>query len=131
MHRITKHTYEYEVVLPLSFHDTDAMGVVWHGNYLKYFEIAREGLLFSHNLDYRAMDDSGYIYPVIEEQIRYRKAIMVYDRQIRVKAYLMEVENRVKLGYEVFDGKGELAAFGYTIQVAVNADTREMSLVTP
>ncbi len=131
MHRIKPHQYEYTVTLPVSFHDCDAMGIVWHGNYLKFFETAREGLLRGHLLDYQAMEDSPYMYPVIEEQIRYRKPVSVFSSHISVRAYLEELYNRIRLGYEVFDAGHELCAFGYTVQVAVNRASHEMCMVTP
>ncbi len=131
MHTIKKHAYEYSVTLPVSFHDTDAMGVIWHGNYLKYFEIAREGLFNEHGLDYTAMEKSGYVYPVIEEKIRYPKAITAYSKQLKVRAYLEEVLNRVKVGFEVYNEQDELCAFGYTIQVAVKQQSHELCLEVP
>lgn len=42
-----------EVELTVPFHDVDMMGVVWHGNYFRYFEIAREALLNQFNYGYR------------------------------------------------------------------------------
>ncbi|WP_368860434.1 acyl-CoA thioesterase, partial [Klebsiella pneumoniae] len=48
-----------EVSITVPFHDVDAMEVVWHGNYFRYFEIAREALLDQFDYGYRAMRDSG------------------------------------------------------------------------
>jgi acyl-CoA thioester hydrolase len=44
-------TTEVEITIP--FHDVDMMGVVWHGNYFRYFEIAREALLNQFDYGYR------------------------------------------------------------------------------
>ena len=41
----------YEARLKVPFHDADPMQVVWHGNYIKYFEIARDGLLDEAGVD--------------------------------------------------------------------------------
>ena len=41
--------HQADVVLTVSFHDCDPMGVVWHGNYFRFFEIGREALLRSIN----------------------------------------------------------------------------------
>lgn len=131
MHKIKTYQYEHRITLPVSFHDSDAMGIVWHGNYLKYFEIAREQLMAAHGIDYQNIADSGFSYPVIEEQIRYRKAISIYAHQLSVRAYLTELFNRIRIGYEVYDEDDTLCTFGYTIQVAVKRDSRELLLVTP
>ncbi len=42
--------FTVDVELTIPFHDVDAMGVVWHGNYFRYFEIAREKLLGTFQL---------------------------------------------------------------------------------
>jgi acyl-CoA thioester hydrolase len=51
--------FSVRVEITIPFHDTDAMGVVWHGNYFRYFEIAREALLKQFNYGYRQMQASG------------------------------------------------------------------------
>ncbi len=50
-----------EVELTIPFHDVDMMGVAWHGNYFRYFEVAREALLNQFNYGYRQMKESGYL----------------------------------------------------------------------
>ena len=55
-----------EVELTIPFHDVDMMGVAWHGNYFRYFEIAREALLNQFNYGYRQMKASGYLWPVVD-----------------------------------------------------------------
>ncbi len=51
------------------------MHVVWHGHYLKYFEIARCKLLDQFHYNYNQMRDSGYAWPVIESHVRYVQGI--------------------------------------------------------
>lgn len=131
MHRIERHEYEYETVLPISFHDTDAMGVIWHGNYLKFFEIAREGLLDGYGIDYRMMKPAGYMFPVTEEKLSYRHVMTVDDKRMRVRAYVMERCNRLKIGYEAFNPAGELCCYGYTVQAAVRIGTLELCFEMP
>ena len=55
-----------EVELTIPFHDVDMMGVAWHGNYFRYFEIAREALLNQFDYGYRQMKASGYLWPVVD-----------------------------------------------------------------
>ena len=59
------------VEIEIPFHDVDTMHIVWHGHYLKYFEIARCMLLDEFDYNYPQMLDSGYMWPVIDVQIRY------------------------------------------------------------
>lgn len=64
-----------DVIIEVPFHDVDTMHVVWHGHYLKYFEIARCKLLDQFHYNYNQMRDSGYAWPVIESYVRYVQGI--------------------------------------------------------
>lgn len=113
------------------FHDVDAMNVCWHGHYLKYFEIGRAALLRKFDYDYREMQASGYLWPVVEVHLKYVRTA-VYGQQLEVRAHLLEHENRLKIGYEIVDaGTGERLTKGYTVQVAVHAQTKELQFVSP
>lgn len=113
------------------FHDIDAMNVVWHGHYVKYFELARCALLRSFDYDYPQMQASGYFWPVVECHLKYVRPA-IYEQRLRVEATLLEYENRIKIGYLVRDlSSGERLTKGHTIQVAVDAATRELQFVSP
>ena len=55
-----------EVEIQVPFHDVDGMHVVWHGQYYKYFEVARTKLLQSIDYDVHEMKGSGYSWPIVE-----------------------------------------------------------------
>ncbi|MCX8639639.1 acyl-CoA thioesterase [Gilliamella sp. B3172] len=113
-----------------SFHDTDAMGVVWHGNYLKFFEKAREALFQKFNYGYKDMIDSGYLWPIVDTRVKYIAPIIA-EQKIQIMAKLEEYEHRIKISYLITNSQGRKTTCGYTIQVAVLATTQEMSFVTP
>lgn len=120
-----------EVELTVPFHDVDMMGVVWHGNYFRYFEIAREALLNQFNYGYRQMKESGYLWPVVDTRVKYRD-VLTFEQRFRVRARLEEYENRLRISYEIVDAvSGKRTTTGYTIQVAVEEKSREMSFVSP
>ncbi|WP_425495854.1 acyl-CoA thioesterase [Paraburkholderia bonniea] len=117
--------------IEVPFHDVDAMNVCWHGHYLKYFEIGRVALLRAFDYDYQAMQASGYLWPVVDVQLKYLKPAR-YGQLIEVRAELLEFENRLKIGYEIADcASGERLTKGQTIQVAVEAATQELQFVAP
>ncbi|MGZ5781545.1 MAG: acyl-CoA thioesterase, partial [Burkholderiaceae bacterium] len=60
-----------EVELQVQFFDLDPMEIVWHGNYVKYLEIARCALLDSIDYNYVQMKESGYAWPIIDMHLRY------------------------------------------------------------
>ncbi len=120
-----------EVIIDVPFHDVDSMEVVWHGHYLKYFEVARCKLLDEFDYNYSQMRASGYAWPVIESHVRYAHAI-VFTQKITVVAILKEWQNRLKIEYQIFDlNTQKRLTKGYTVQVAVSIANRELCLVSP
>lgn len=120
-----------EVVIEVPFFDVDVMEVVWHGHYVKYFEIARCALLREIDYDYPRMRASGYAWPVVECYLKYVRSAR-YGQRITLRAHLKEYENRLKIEYEIADAEnGERLTKGYTVQVAVDLKNGELQFVSP
>ncbi|MDR1367891.1 MAG: acyl-CoA thioesterase [Candidatus Accumulibacter sp.] len=118
-----------EVEVP--FYDVDAMDFAWHGHYFKYFEIARCELLRLIDYDYPKMQSSGYLWPIVECHVKYVRPAS-YGQKLRVEARLLEYENRIKIAYLISDAPtGAKMTKAYTVQVAVDAKTRELQFVSP
>ena len=126
-----KYHFSHSIDLTIPFHDVDSMKVVWHGNYFRYFENAREALLNTLQFGYNQMLLSDYCWPVIDAKIKYIRPL-TFEQKIKVHAYLTEYENRLYIDYEIKDAQTEMVTTkGYTIQVAVHKDTQEICFVTP
>lgn len=107
------------VSLLVPFHDVDAAHVVWHGHYVKYFEIARSKLLDELGFGHARMLTSDYYWPVVTMNARYVQPLRL-DQRFDVTAYLMEYELRLRVRYDVVDAESrQRVASGETIQVAV------------
>jgi len=120
-----------EIELSPAFHDCDPMQVVWHGNYFRYLELARCALLQRFDYDYPQMQASGWLWPVVDARIKYVRPLR-YGQKLRVRAEIVEWENRLRLEYRIHDaGSGEKLASACTVQVAVDAASGEMQYVSP
>lgn len=120
-----------QVDIQVPFHDVDSMGIVWHGYYFKYFEIARCKLLDSFGFGYRAMALSDYSWPVVDTRIKYVKPA-TFEQDIRIEATLKEWDLRLKIDYTIVDSQsGERLTKGHTIQAAVNRKSGELCLPLP
>lgn len=120
-----------EMAMVIPFHDVDSMGITWHGNYLRYFEVARCQLLDTLGYNYRQMQSSGYAWPIVDVQIKYVKS-STFDQKILVRAELVEWENRLRINYQILDALTlTRITKGYTIQAAVEMATGELCFVTP
>ncbi len=128
---MTNPTHRASVDIDIPFHDVDVMEIVWHGHYVKYFEIARCALLDTIDYNYPQMRDSGYAWPVIDLRIRYIKPAL-FAQKITVTATITEWENRLKIDYLMVDTlSGTRLAKGYSIQVAVDLVTKAMCYESP
>ena len=128
---MTKPELSAAIETEVPFHDVDAMEVAWHGHYLKYFEMARCALLRRFDYDYPQMQASGYLWPIVDCRLKYIRPAR-YGERIRVEARLSEYENRFKMEYVISAlSNAEVLTKGYTIQIAVDARTRETQFVVP
>ena len=135
MNAVSDRTWEAHVDIQIPFHDVDAMGIAWHGHYLKYFEIARCALLDSIEYNYRQMGESGYAWPIVGVRVRY-PAPTRFGQRVRVHAAIKEFEHRLRIAYLITDiDTGKRLTRGSTVQVAVedqfgNVITSNTSTVT-
>lgn len=122
-------TSEIEVEVP--FHDADPLGVTWHGNYLRYLELARAALLNELGYNVRQMAASGYAWPIVDARLKYVKTT-TFGQRLKVRATLAEYENRLKIDYTITDSQsGEIVTKATTTQVAVDQQRGEMCFVSP
>ena len=120
---------ETEIVVP--FHDVDYMGVVWHGRYVKYLEVARDELMSLIDYSTPQMIESGYAWPVVDMRIKYVRPLLL-NQKINVLAEITEWEYRLKINYLIRDASTlEPLTKAHTIQVALDIATREMCYETP
>jgi acyl-CoA thioester hydrolase len=110
------------IELEIPFHDVDSLGVVWHGHYYKYMELARTALLRSLELEVAQIRDLGYRLYVIETRCRYAFPLR-YAERARVSAWVKDVDNRITIAYEVFNvTAGRRSARGHTVLASTDAD---------
>ena len=115
-----------EVEIEIPFHDVDSIHMVWHGNHIKYFEIARTQLIRLFDYDIPEMAESGLMWPIIEVKCRYINSIS-YGSKIVVRAWITEVEHRLKVNYFISDkATNQRLAKGYTMQAAVDVTTGKL-----
>jgi len=108
--------------------DTDAAGVVYYANYLRYFEKGRTEFMRDLALTYREIEDHGLVLPVIECYSRY-KAPASYDDLLIIETSLAELKNvSCRFNYRIYrDDSNKSQTFlakGYTVHASVNREGR-------
>ena len=120
-----------EVVIEVPFHDVDAMGVAWHGHYVKYLEIARTAMMRKAGLDFQQMQDWGVLWPVVVCNMKFIRPLR-YGQQVRVRAELLEYQARLRITYVLTDlATGQRVTKAETIQLAVTSGTGELLFECP
>ena len=99
---------EHEIQLRVRYSETDQMGVVYHGNYLPYFETGRVEWLRNHGISYKSMEDSGTALPIVSLTLNYKKPAR-YDEILFVRT-IFKSQTSVKLEFdcEIRNDKNEL-----------------------
>jgi len=116
---------KYSIEIEPRYSETDQMGVIYHGNYFSYFEVARTNIFEKLGYSYRRIEDEGIILPVTEANCRYKKAIK-YGESIIVEGEVDFIK-RVTIGfnYTIFrKSDKEVLATGFTHHGFVSKDLK-------
>ena len=120
-------TIEYhDTTVRVRYAETDQMGVVYHANYLVWFEVGRVELMRALGVEYKKMeiDDDCHIV-VADVHCRYHESAL-YDEVLRIRTRITESRNRVIVfSYEVIrDADGKVLANGETTHVICGSNGR-------
>ncbi|WAH36524.1 acyl-CoA thioesterase [Alicyclobacillus dauci] len=112
-----------ETEIEVRYAETDQMGVVYHANYIIWFEIGRTKLVKDFGLNYLDMEDAGYLAPVLDVQATFKRPVK-YGEMATVRTWV-EFYNGIKTiyGYEILNEDNELCVSGTTTHVVVAKDS--------
>ena len=122
----------HEVKMTVAFHDLDPMQVVWHGNYLKYFDVARFGLFAAAGIDlYDYMINKKLVFPVTRSSIKHILPLRPFDEFI-CRAKVTEAVYKIAMDFEIrLTSNGKICARGKSEQLAVRFPEMEMEFEIP
>ncbi|MGB0896399.1 MAG: acyl-CoA thioesterase [Flavobacteriaceae bacterium] len=114
------HTTEIRV----RYGETDQMGVVYHGNYAQYLEVARVEWLRSIGISYKKMEEEGVMLPVVNLNINFKKPA-VYDEVLFVKTKLREKPGlKICIDQEIYNVNDDLLTTSEITLVFVSMATK-------
>ena len=122
-----------DTTVRVRYAETDQMGVVYHANYLVWFEVGRVEYMRQVGLEYRDMErEEGALIAVIEARARY-KAPARYDDQLLVRTTLASVRGSViRFTYAIFrsgaTGADQVLCEGETVHMVVGRDMKRRAL---
>jgi len=109
--------------MEVRFSEVDSMRIVWHGNYVKYFEDAREAFGEKYNFGYRDMVENGFYAPIVKIDLEY-KSPLTFGDEFDVEVRYIPCE-AAKLQFEYVIRKsstGEVSVTGSSTQVFIDTD---------
>jgi acyl-CoA thioester hydrolase len=120
----------HEALLRVRYAETDKMGVVYHANYLVWFEIGRTEFCRARGFSYRDMEENEESFLVVVESYCRYKAPAYYDDVLRVRTHITELRRRsLRFGYEIVrESDGTVIAEGETGHVVTDANGRVRSM---
>jgi acyl-CoA thioester hydrolase len=116
----------HDAIVRVRYAETDQMGVVYHANFLIWFEVGRVELMRSLGIEYKNMESADDCHIVVAEiSCRYLHPAR-YDEQLRIRTRIAEAKNRtIRFSYEVLrDGDNHLLATGETVHVICGSNGR-------
>lgn len=119
-----------EAHVRVRYAETDQMGVVYHANYLVWFEVGRVEFIRQMGLDYRTMEqEEGALIAVIEARARY-KAPARYDEELVIRTHLSGVRGPVvRFTYTVLRAADEtVLCQGETVHMVIGRDMRRRAM---
>jgi acyl-CoA thioester hydrolase len=119
-----------EARVRVRYAETDQMGVVYHSNYLIWFEVGRVELIRQMGLNYKQMEEEeGCGISVVDVHARYR-APARYDDELVIETRLLAARGAVvKFGYRILRvNDGALLCEGETMHVCVGKDMKKTCL---
>ncbi len=124
-----KTALEHTVTARVRYGETDQMGVVYHANYLSFFEVARTELIRLRGVAYSALEEGGLRLMVTEAAMQYHSPGH-YDDVLAITTRLAESgPARVRFDYEVRrEGEEDVLVTGHTVLASIGEDGRPCRL---
>lgn len=119
---VTSITYQ------VNFFDTDAMSVVHHANYIKWFEIGRVDFLRKAGITLTQMMDDGYVFPITSVRAKYISSGYFDDVLVIKTIPVALTKAKMELNYEVYRQSDDtLLVKGFTQNVFTNRETGKIA----
>lgn len=129
--RMTGKTLEHRFEQPIKFSEVDSMGVVWHGNYVRFFEDGREAWGKEYGITYLDVSKQGFVIPIVSMHCEHMNPLVYGDTAIIETTFVDTPAAKLYFDYKIYRKKdGALSATGTTTQVFLDAD-RALYLATP
>ncbi len=114
---------EHQIQVRVRYSETDQMSVVYHGNYVPYFELGRVEWLRNKGISYKSLEESGIALPIVSMTINYKKPARYDDLLTVVTKFKSHSSVKVEFDCEIWSEDKKLLTTAHFILVFVNLKT--------
>lgn len=110
----------------VKFSEVDSLGIVWHGNYISFFEEGREAFGRKHGLDYLEIKRNQFTTPIVDVKCNYKLPLKYGDIYTIRTSIIDHPAAKIVLQYEIYNEDEKLICEGQTTQVFVDLEGKMM-----
>ena len=114
----------------IRFAECDPLGIVWHGNYIQYFEDGREAFGRHHGISYLDQKANNFSTPIVKSSCEHKLPLSYGDVAKIKTTYVDSAAAKMAFKYEILNPEGKVVCTGETVQVFVEL-FGELSLELP
>ncbi|MDR1293079.1 MAG: acyl-CoA thioesterase [Clostridiales Family XIII bacterium] len=120
---------KYHTEVRILYADTDAMGIVWHGNYVRFFELGRTEALREIGFPYTEFEAKGFRMPLYNVTVNFKRPAK-FDDVLDIASWPRRLgAAKIVIGYEVTNKTtGELLVTGETTHAIVNEEMKPINI---
>lgn len=126
----TETTLKVTHSIRVRFNETDALGIVWHGYYLHYFEDGREAFGRKHGISYLDTKAAGFVSPIIKSSCEHKLPLRYGDIATVETTFVNTPAAKLIFRYKILNTENQVVCTGETVQVFVD-DNNDLALTLP
>lgn len=111
---------EHQIQVRVRYSETDQMSVVYHGNYVPYFEMGRVEWLRNKGISYKTLEESGIALPIVSMTINYKKPARYDDLLTVITKFKGQSSVKVEFDCEIRNENNELLTTAHFLLVFVD-----------
>lgn len=120
---------KHQIQVRVRYSETDQMSVVYHGNYVPYFEMGRVEWLRNKGISYKSLEESGIALPIVSMTINYKKPARYDDLLTVTTKFKGHSSVKVEFDCEIRNENDELLTTAYFLLVFV--DVKQGKAIPP
>lgn len=111
---------EHQIQVRVRYSETDQMSVVYHGNYVPYFEMGRVEWLRNKGISYKSLEENGIALPIVSMTINYKKPARYDDVLTVITKFKSQTTVKIEFDCEIRNDTNELLTTAHFLLVFVD-----------